>query len=237
MREFRSLNSEGDVVRLFDTGPAQRLLDAHAQLQYPHRITFGEALLDIEDGAFCPTLTNTSPFLLDYLSVAPGMRVLDVFSGSGAFAIVAALRGADVTAIDLSPVAVACTRRNAVLNGVQVNAIEGTLAIAQQQAGFDLVIANPPLLPGTPTTLLEAALFDPDYRGTLEFLESLPGLLAPDGHGLLLLSDVFGRSGLVLDELVLPLGMAATILGEKNVGYETYRVHRLRHAPSNGWNP
>jgi ubiquinone/menaquinone biosynthesis C-methylase UbiE len=56
--------------------------------------------------------------VLERVSVGPGATVLDVASGSGAVAIPAAEQGADVTAVDLSPVMVERLSRRAAANGL-----------------------------------------------------------------------------------------------------------------------
>lgn len=81
--------------------------------------------------------------------LARDARVLDVFAGSGVLAVAAALEGArEVTAIDLSRRAVVTARLNARRNGVRVRAVRGDLFAPVRGARFDLIVANPPYLPG-----------------------------------------------------------------------------------------
>jgi release factor glutamine methyltransferase len=77
----------------------------------------------------------------------PGARVLDLCTGSGAVAVAAALRGASVTAVDVSRRALLSVQLNARLNGVRVRARRGNLFDAVPGERFDLVVANPPYLP------------------------------------------------------------------------------------------
>jgi ribosomal protein L11 methyltransferase len=76
----------------------------------------------------------------------PGMRVLDVGSGSGILAIAAALLGAGpLMAVDIEPVAVRATRENAARNGVaeRITVAEGSVGPGGPVAGaYDLVLAN-----------------------------------------------------------------------------------------------
>jgi release factor glutamine methyltransferase len=75
--------------------------------------------------------------------------VLDVFTGSGALAVAAALEGAEpVTAVDVSRRAVLNTRLNARLNGVRVRSLRGDLFVPVRGQRYDLILANPPYLPG-----------------------------------------------------------------------------------------
>lgn len=226
-------------MTVYDERPAAALLRRHEQLDYPYVAEFGGARLTIEEGVFCPTLTNTSPLLLAALDVRPGERVLDVFSGSGAFGVVAALRGAQVVTVDISAVAVTCAKANAVANGVeqQVESRVGDVRDADEATGwprwihpgeqFDLVVANPPLLPGHAATPLEAAILDPGLEATVAIVRALPALLAPGGRALLLTSDVLDRSGLDLAAIASRAGLLLATHHERDVRYERYRVHRL----------
>ncbi|MFN8019617.1 MAG: 50S ribosomal protein L11 methyltransferase [Acidimicrobiales bacterium] len=72
----------------------------------------------------------------------PGARVLDVGCGSGVLAIVAALGGATVTAIDIDPGAPAATRANAERNGVADRIAASNDALEAVPGSFDLVAAN-----------------------------------------------------------------------------------------------
>jgi release factor glutamine methyltransferase len=74
--------------------------------------------------------------------------VLDVFTGSGALAVAAALEGArEATAVDISVRAVLNARLNALLNGVRVDALRGDLFAPVSGRRFDLILANPPYVP------------------------------------------------------------------------------------------
>ncbi len=81
--------------------------------------------------------------------VGPGERVLDMGTGCGVNAILAARKGAQVLAVDLNPEAVRAARANAQRNGVmdRIEAREGDVfdPIDPVSDGrFDLVIFDPP---------------------------------------------------------------------------------------------
>jgi release factor glutamine methyltransferase len=78
----------------------------------------------------------------------PSSRVLDLCTGSGVLAVIAATRhGSEVTAIDVSRRAVLTARLNAKLNGVSVTAMRGDLFEPAAGQRFDLIVSNPPYLP------------------------------------------------------------------------------------------
>ncbi|HLG65656.1 MAG TPA: 50S ribosomal protein L11 methyltransferase [Ktedonosporobacter sp.] len=111
----------------------------------------GEVVLTLDPGmAFGTGVHPTTRMCLEQLErlVQPGMRVLDVGTGSGILALAAASLGAQsVYAIDNSSVAVESARGNVAMNAlderIQVVLGELTLAEAERMAGqYDLVIAN-----------------------------------------------------------------------------------------------
>jgi release factor glutamine methyltransferase len=79
-------------------------------------------------------------------------RILDLGSGSGALAVALALElpNATVTAVDVSPAAVAIVEQNAAAHGVaeRVHAVvsDWTTALAPDER-FDVVVSNPPYIP------------------------------------------------------------------------------------------
>ncbi len=110
-----------------------------------------EVVLTLDPGmAFGTGLHPTTRMCLEELEkrVQPGMRVLDVGTGSGILSIAAAKLGAEsVYAIDNSSVAAESAAANVALNGLseRVNVMLGILddAEAEHLAGhYDLVLAN-----------------------------------------------------------------------------------------------
>jgi release factor glutamine methyltransferase len=107
--------------------------------------------LDI-DGVYPPQ--QDSLLLIDTLEkteLAQGRRVLDLCTGSGVVAIAAAEFGAaSVTAFDICPHAVRCSRGNAVHAGVEIFVHEGSWSGALDYAPFDVIVSNPPYVPTPP---------------------------------------------------------------------------------------
>ena len=106
----------------------------------------GELVVELDPGmAFGTGLHPTTQLMLSGLQsrVRPGMRILDLGTGSGILAIPAAMLGAEVTGLDVSEVAVAVARENAAANGVsdRFTVARGSIdEVGGQQ--FDLVFAN-----------------------------------------------------------------------------------------------
>lgn len=74
-------------------------------------------------------------------------RALDVGTGSGALAVsISLLSRADVTATDISAVALSVARENAHRLGAQVRFLEGDLYEAVGDERFDVIVSNPPYI-------------------------------------------------------------------------------------------
>lgn len=91
-------------------------------------------------------------------------EVLDVFAYTGAWAVHAARRGANVTAVEISEPAAAMITRHAALNGVAdrcravtANAFDELRRLDRRRARFDAVILDPPAFVKT-RAALEAGL-------------------------------------------------------------------------------
>jgi ribosomal protein L11 methyltransferase len=105
-----------------------------------------EVVIDLDPSmAFGTGLHPTTQLCLEALEklVRPGVKVLDLGTGSGILAITAAKLGArSVTAMDNDRVAVKIARENATANGVQeiVNVARGSVGDATGR--YDLVVVN-----------------------------------------------------------------------------------------------
>ena len=100
------------------------------------------------DGVYRPA--SDSQLLLETFALhgpAPTADVLDLCCGSGIQGISASQQGHHVEAVDSDRIAVMASRRNALLNGVQMPVRHGDLFDAVAGRRFDAVLANPPYVP------------------------------------------------------------------------------------------
>ena len=96
--------------------------------------------------------------------LASGRRVLNVFSYTGAFSVIAAARGAaSVTSIDSSGPALAVAARNAELNGVDIgelmeaDAFTALRGLRDRARQYDLICLDPPKLANSERQLDKAS--------------------------------------------------------------------------------
>lgn len=139
--------------------------------------------------------------------LAVGARVLEVFAGSGAIAIAAAREGArEVTVVDVSRRALLTSWVNARRNGARVRVRRGDLFAPVAGERFDLILANPPYVPGSSDTLPSAGAARAwegggDGRLLLDRLcAEAPQHLSPGGTLLLVQSSICGERA-TLDRL------------------------------------
>lgn len=94
----------------------------------------------------------------EHFDHALALRILDVCTGSGCVAVALAreFTRATVTASDLSADALAVATRNVARHGVasRVRCVQGDL-LAGLPGPFDLIVANPPYVPATDSSLLQ----------------------------------------------------------------------------------
>lgn len=120
----------------------------------------------------------------------------DLGTGTGVLAAVLARRGvAEVVATDINVRAVESARAN--VAGLDVaDAVTVVEADLYPPGRADLVLCNPPWLPGEPTSSLETGIYDPDSDMLRRFLDGLVDHLEPGGEGWLVLSDLAENLGL-----------------------------------------
>ncbi len=88
-------------------------------------------------------LLPLGPRLVDACGIGPGMRVLDVASGTGNAAIPAAERGAEVTASDLTPELFEAGRERAAEAGVELDWVEADAeGLPFDDGSYDVVISS-----------------------------------------------------------------------------------------------
>ncbi|RZD58835.1 SAM-dependent methyltransferase [Streptomyces albidoflavus] len=187
MRDSTGFDRASDLLRRH-TGDSGR----------PGEFTLLDREWELLDGVFSPTYTPVTGLFTTWLPFPDGGSFLEIGSGTGVTAVVAAQEGcASVTALDLSEEAVENTRRNAARHGAgdRVRVLRSDLFSALgPEERFDLIywnsnFAEPP--EGfVNETDLHHAFFDPGYDAHRRFLREAPARLNPGGRVLLGFSNI-----------------------------------------------
>lgn len=143
---------------------------ARREKREPMQYILGETgfmglLFHVESGVLCPR-PDTEILCEEALRrIGPGMRVLDIGTGSGALAIsIAKLApGAQVTAVDVSDTALAIAKGNAEQNGADVRFVKSDCFAALAGERFDVIVSNPPYISGEEMkTLMPEVCMEPE---------------------------------------------------------------------------
>lgn len=160
---------------------------------------------------------------LDLVAQAPlPSRALafDIGTGTGVLAAILAQRGvARIVATDQDARALRCAREN--LDRLQLtDRVELLEADLFPPGKAPLIVCNPPWLPARPSSPLEHAIYDPDSRMLLGFLNGLTAHLTPGGEGWLIMSDLAEHIGLRAKD--------ALALAFENAGLKVVGKHDIK---------
>lgn len=155
--------------------------------------------------------------------VRPGDRVLDMGTGSGVNAVLAATQGADLVAVDINPHALRAAQANATRNGVSQRVeVRHSDVFHSVEGTFDLLVFDPPFRWFRPRDLLEAAMSDENYRAMTEFFINARDHLSPQGRMLIF----FGTSGDLgyLTDLMTEHGFTADVVARDQLTRDGWTV-------------
>lgn len=118
-------------------------------------ILAGDTHREWENANFVAALSPPGKAVAQTTVRRPARTALDVFTGSGTQALLAARHAERVVAVDLNPHALALSRLNQRLNGVHnVKWVPGDGFEPVNRSRFDLVVANPPVVISPDRTML-----------------------------------------------------------------------------------
>lgn len=153
---------------------------------------------DLLDDVFAPSFTPVTELFSSWLPYPVGGSFLEMGSGAGVTAVVAAQAGCGVvTALDISAPAVENTRRNVVRHAVadRVRVLRSDLFDALEPGErFDMIFWNSNFVEMGADfvnhTDLHHAFFDPGYQTHRRYLHEASGYLTPQGRLLLGFADL-----------------------------------------------
>ena len=183
-----------------DLEESVRQLAAGRPVQYVLAHTeFCGMTFEVGEGVLIPRPETEELVAAAAAEAVAGTAALDVGTGSGCIAVSLArlIPDARVTAVDLSPQALAVARRNAVRLGAEVRFVQADALAGLHElpdAAFDLIVSNPPYVPQSDRAAMHVnvrdyeppeALFVPD-DDPLRFYRAIGRaarrLLRPDGR-------------------------------------------------------
>jgi release factor glutamine methyltransferase len=145
----------------------------------------------------------------------PATRMLDMGTGSGVNAVLAASRGATVLAVDINPRALEAARANARRNGVEALVeVRFSDVFSHVDGRFDIIVFDPPYRWLRPRDLTEAAMTDEGYGAMTRFFTQARRHLGD--NAVMLIS--FGTSGDLgyLLRLMAGAGFSAEVVARTN---------------------
>ncbi|WP_233193406.1 class I SAM-dependent methyltransferase [Cryobacterium sp. Y29] len=146
-------------------------------------------------GTFFPVRSEYVDLVASAPLAAPQLA-FDIGTGTGVLAAVLATRGVpNVVATDIEPRAVASARETVSLLKLD-GRVEVQLTSLFPEGKADLIVCNPPWIPATAHSLLDAAVYDPGSRMLKGFLAGVLDHLEPNGEVWLVLSDFAELVGL-----------------------------------------
>ena len=158
-------------------------------------------------GVFAPTRDEYLDLVADaaWPDGVDRPTVMDLGTGTGVLAAILARRGARrVVATDINPRAVRCARDNVDRLGLAERVVVGQADLwPASDEMADVVVCNPPWIPGRPTSALEQGIYDPKSDVLHRYLAGLADRLTPGGEGWLILSDLAELLGLRTREELL----------------------------------
>jgi len=144
-------------------------------------------------GVFAPTRSEYLELIAQApLPQGPDMlgHAFDIGTGTGVIAALLLKRGlTHVIATDTQARALDCAQENIERFGLS-SGVKFVQADLFPDGQADLIVCNPPWLPGRPASGLEHAIYDQDQHMLNGFLKGLRAHLTPQGEGWLILSDL-----------------------------------------------
>ena len=130
-------------------------------LSKPRKYSYKGIKITVQPGVFYPGFMFSTKILLDFIDrlELKGKKFLEMGAGSGIISLLAARKGARVTASDINPVAVEAIIENARRNSLKVNCSVSDLFDTISENEFDYIIINPPYYPGDPGNFSDMAWF------------------------------------------------------------------------------
>ncbi len=178
-------------------------------------------------GVFHPQLIISTRLLLQFLEgeALEGCTFLELGCGSGILSVMAAQKGAFVTASDISEKAVENALKNAAKNEVEVQGVHSNL-FEELQLTFDYILVNPPYYPKQPQQESEYAWYcGEEFEYFHQLFAQLPDRLGIDAKVIMILSEDCDLTG--IQNIAATHNFEFELLQEKKVAGERNFIFRI----------
>ena len=169
-------------------------VERHHHHQSPREVVARGLALRVDPGVFDPSRSNVGDLLAEFMPVEVGSRVLDLGTGTGFIALVAAQRGAaTVVASDRQPLAAVCARHNIARHGLseRIEVRLGDLFEGlRPDERFDTITFNFPFVPWEPRTPWQRDNFDPGHALLRRFIAGVGARLDRGGRVAMTWADI-----------------------------------------------
>lgn len=186
----------------------------------------------VRPGVFFPGFIFSTKIFLEYIEKMDlsGKTVLELGAGSGIISVLAALKGAEVTASEINPTAIQNIRENAEMNKVKITTIESDLFEAIPSSTFDFIIIAPPYYPKDPRNYSEMAWFcGKNFEFFKRLFKQLTAFCQASTQVLMILSEDCDISGIT--EIGDRYGFEFSILQRKRRLGEWHFIFRIFYQP------
>lgn len=154
------------------------------KVEEPKIVKFDNYELKVNPGVFDPSLGEGSQIMAKIKHLFVGEYVLEIGTGTGALAILAAENSKKVIATDISEDAIRCAQENISKYNLEskIELRHGDLFCPiNEEEKFDVILFNPPFLNGNPKSKIDNSYFDNDYSTLELFFANVGQHLLPNG--------------------------------------------------------
>lgn len=161
-------------------------------LRKERKNTYQGIKVTVPPGVFHPGLFFSTRIMLKHLERYELMSksLLEIGAGSGMVSIWSAKQGADVTATDISKIALKAIEQNAADNQAQLTIVDSDLFQNLPPFRYDYIVMNPPYYKGIPKNEEEYAWYaGPNYEYFSRLFSGLKAYRHPESMVLMVLSE------------------------------------------------
>lgn len=198
----------------------------------PRNYRYHNIVVLVHPEVFPPHLTLSTKIFLDFIKPFElrNKNFLELGCGSGILSILAAKKGAAVTATDINEKALEFLEKNAKDNSVNLNILKSDLFTNLTDTSFDYILINPPYYPKHPKNMKEQAWFcgeNFEYFQNL-FIE-LPNFTNSNNTVLMILSQDCNIKH--IQSIANKNGLEIYCIFEKTVALERNFIYQIKVFP------